>query len=250
MKALVVYKNKKERTEIHTNKLIEKYFNVTYTWRNHVTKKHTSNADLIITLGGDGTVLSASHYLINKPILTVNSSPNTSEGVLTKINITQLEQKLKEIQSNNFKTEKLERIEVSINNKSIDLLSLNEVFIANEKAYRTSKYKIKFKNIEEEHRSSGLIFSTGTGSTAWFKSSHGEPFSPQSKFIKMIVREPYIGRIKKFSLLNAQIDEDEEFEVTPLVPSVLAIDSIKEIKLKKNDKVKIKISKHPLIRII
>lgn len=250
MKALVVYKNEKERTDMHTNKLIEKYFTVVYAWRNHVTKKHTSDADIIIALGGDGTVLSASHYLTNKPILTVNSSPNTSEGALTTINLSQLDQKLNDIATNNFKTEKLERIEISINNKIVDLLSLNEIFIANEKAYHTSKYKIKFKNSEEEHRSSGLIFSTGTGSTAWFKSALGTPFSPQSKFIKMIVREPYLGRIKKFSLLNAQINEDEEFEVIPLVPSVLAIDSIKEIKLKKNDKVKIKISKHPLIRII
>jgi len=109
---------------------------------------------------------------------------------------------------------------------------------------------LRFKEKEEEQRSSGLIFSTGTGSTAWFKSARGEPFSPQSKFIKMIVREPYLGRIKKFSVLNATIYENEKIEVVVLVPSVLAIDSIKEYGLNKGDIVKINISKHPLRRIV
>ncbi len=250
MKVLVVCKDPKGERESKILNIIEKYFEPVYEWKNHLSKKQLDNIDFVIAIGGDGTVLSASHYLIDKPLLAVNCSPNTSEGALTTINIDQLEDKLKDIKLNNFKDEKLERIEILINNKPLDLLSLNEVFIANEKAYLISKYKIKFKDKIEEQRSSGLIFSTGTGSTAWFKSAGGKPFSPQSKFIEMIVREPYIRKIIKFSTVKATITENEEFEIIPLVPIVLAIDSIREYKVSEKEIIKIRISKHPLIRII
>ncbi len=249
MKALVVCKHPENSKEAESCRIIEKDFSPVYSWKNDLSKKDLEGIDLVIAIGGDGTVLSAAHYLIDKPILAVNSSPSTSEGALTTISVDELDDKLKEIKNNNAKEEKLERIEVLINNQPLDLLALNEVFIANEKAYLISKYNVKFKAKEEEQRSSGIIFSTGTGSTAWFKSAGGSPFSSQSKFIEMIVREPYIRRISKFSMLKETIKENEEFEITPLVPSVLAVDSIREFKVKKGDSIKIRISKHPLRRI-
>lgn len=250
MKTLVVCKHPERTLESESCKMIESSLNPIFAWKNHLTKKDLENIDLVIALGGDGTVLSASHYIKDKPILAVNSSPGKSEGALTTISSSQLGKKIEEIKDNKFKTEKLERIEVSINNTPLDILSLNEVFIANEKAYLISKYKIKFNNIEEEQRSSGIIFSTGTGSTAWFNSASGTPFPANSKFIKMIVREPYKGKLGRFSLTETTIKENDEFTFIALTPSILAIDSIREVKLKEGDEVKIKISKHPLLRII
>jgi len=250
MKALIVCKHPEGAVTANVCKLIEKDFSPVYAWRNNLSKSHLKDIDIVIAIGGDGTVLSASHFLIDKPLLAVNSSPETSEGALTTILIDDLDKKLKEIKENAFKEEKLERIEILINNKPLDVLALNEVFIANDKAHLISRYKLKFNDGEEEQRSSGLIFSTGTGSTAWFKSAGGEQFSPQSRFIKMIVREPYIRRLLKFSMLRETIHENQEIEIIPLVPSILVIDSIREIKLKRYDSIKVKISKYPLRRII
>lgn len=251
MKALVVCKHSKNEAESQACRIIQhKNLKTSYAWKNTLSSKHLKNINLIIAIGGDGTILSASHYTKNIPLLAVNSSPNTSEGALTTIPIAKLKNKLNKILKNNYKTEKLERIQVSINNNPLNLLALNEVFIANEKAYLISKYKIKHKNKEETQKSSGLIFSTGTGSTAWFKSAGGVPFSPQSKFIKMIVREPYQGKLIKTKTKSLTIKENQTITIIPLVPSILAIDSIREYKLNRNDKITIKISKYPLIRII
>ncbi|MEI6849864.1 MAG: NAD(+)/NADH kinase [archaeon] len=250
MKTLVVCKHPEGAIESDSCRLIEKHFSPIYAWKNNLEKKDLKDIDLVIALGGDGTVLSASHYLTEKPLLAVNSSPTKSEGALTTLSVANLGTKLNAIKNGKFKTEKLERIEVFINDKPLDILSLNEVFIANEKAYLISKYKISFKSKEEEQRSSGLIFSTGTGSTAWFKSAKGTPFAADSKFIKMITREPYKGKLGKFSLTEATINEGEEFHVYPLCNSVLAIDSIHEFKVKEGDKITLRISSHPLLRII
>lgn len=253
-KILVVCKYSENSKEAKVCRLIlNEGFDVIYSWKNSLKPKQLENIDFVVSIGGDGTALSASHYLQNKPILMVNSNPEKSEGALTTISFNDLNKKLKEIELGKYKVEKLGRIEVFINNILQKPLALNEVFVANEKAYLISKYKIKFygknKKREEEQRSSGLIFTTGTGSTAWFKSAGGKPFSPQAKFIKMIVREPYLGKIKRFSILRETIYKNEFVEVVILTPSVLAIDSIREFKLKKNDKIKVKISGYFLLKI-
>jgi NAD+ kinase len=254
MKALVVCKHPHEKEHPDVHKILESFqksgLEVVYAWKNTLTKKELDGIDLVISVGGDGTALSASHFIEDKPLLAVNSSPETSVGALTTLTLAGLREKLEQISKKKFKTENLERIEVAINGKPAEHLALNDVFIASEKAYHISKYKIKFKNEEELQRSSGLIFSTGTGSTAWFKSAGGIPFSPQSKFIRMIVREPYCGKNECETIKNLEIKENEQIEVTPLVKSVLAIDSIREYFLNSGDKVIIKISKIPLKRII
>jgi len=249
-KVLVVCKHSDEEEESSVCKLIRKEgFEIVYSWKNNLDKNQLDGVEFVISIGGDGTALSASHFTFELPLLAVNSNPKKSEGVLTTININELEKKLEEIKKDNFETEKLERIEAEINGKKIDFPALNEIFIANEKAYLVSKYKIKIKENAEEQRSSGLIFSTGTGSTAWFKSAGGKPFKPDARHIKMIVREPYFGKLKKFEILEAEINEGENAEIIPLTKMILAIDSIREIKINEKDRVKIRISDKPLLRI-
>jgi len=252
MKVLVVCKEQHEKhPEIH--KILEESgLDAVYAWKNTLSADGIKGKDIdfVISIGGDGTALSASHFLEEKPLLTVNLSPESSVGALTTLAVDNLAEKLAEIKSGKFKTEKLERIDVKINGKNAEHPALNDVFVASEKAYHISKYKIKFNGKEETQNSSGLIFSTGTGSTAWFKSAGGAPFSPQARFIRMIVREPYKGKQNEFSLKNIQINENEEIEIIPFVKSILAVDSIREYSLNAGDSIKIKISKNALRRII
>jgi NAD kinase len=249
--ALIVCKHPKESKEANACKLINKKgLKAFYAWKNTFAEKELNNIDLVIAIGGDGTILSASHYLKDKPMLAVNISPETSEGALATIPLADLDKKLNEIVNKKYSIQKLERIEVLINKTPIPFLSLNEVFIANEKPYLISKYELHLKNLKETQKSSGLLFATGTGSTAWFKSAGGAPFSPESKYIKMITREPYFRKLSNPSLLKETINENERITIVPLTPSILAIDSIREYKLSPLDNVAIRISNHPLIRII
>ena len=99
MKVLVACKYPAGAVESNACKLIEKDFNPIYEWHGNLSKTSLSDVDFVIAIGGDGTVLSAAHYLIDKPILAVNSSPTTSEGALTTISIDQLDKKLKQIKT-------------------------------------------------------------------------------------------------------------------------------------------------------
>ncbi len=224
-----------------------------YSWKNTLTPKDLQGFDFIISIGGDGTALSASHYLINKPLLSVNSAPESSEGALTTLTLDKLKEKLVKISKGDFEVESLERIDVYVNGKVQEPIAWNDIFFASVKAYHISKYIVNARiggvTIEEIQKSSGLIFATGAGSTAWYRSAGGKPFGPQEKVFKMIVREPYQGRIGKFKLLNATFGPEDWIKIKPLVPSVLAIDSIREFLLDRGDDVEIRQSRHPLLRI-
>ena len=131
-------------------------------------------------------------------------------------------------------------------------ITWNDVFFASVKAYHVSRYKllatILGKKYEEMQMSSGLVLATGAGSTAWFRSAGGQSFSPQEKVFKMIVREPYHGR-NQFKLLNAEFGPNDSLKLIPLIPSVVAIDSIREFLLNPGDVVEIRRSERPLLRI-
>lgn len=255
MKILVVCKHAENSREARIlDSAVREGFDVKYSWKNTLTPQDLGGCDLVVSIGGDGTALSASHFLTVRPLLAVNSDPDRSEGALTTINIDELEKKLKEIKKGKMKLEKLERIEVYLNGRLQNPLAWNEVFVANEKAYNVSKYRIRLKHkgevVEEFQKSSGIIFSTGAGSTAWFKSAGGKPFSAQSRYIEMLVREPYFGKLNKFRILKARVDEKDVAEIYPETDMVLAIDSIREILVKPQDVVTIKISNKPLLRVI
>lgn len=251
IKAIIVCKNPEGGEESKLNTILKhEDFDFIYSWKNTLSQKDLKDIDLVIAIGGDGTILSASHFLLDKPLLAINSDPQKSVGALATITLEELPNKLEEIKLEKSKHDRLERIEVSINDCPISHLVLNEVFIGNEKPFHLSKYELSIKGKKETQRSSGLIFSTGTGSTAWFQSAGGKPFQKDSKFIKMIVREPYQGKDTQYTMTNCEIQETEEIKITLLGHAILAVDSIREYKLNPQDIVKLKISSHPLKRII
>jgi NAD kinase len=253
MKTLVVCKYPEDSPESAKCKILnEEGFDFVYAWKNTLKPSDLNGVRLVISIGGDGTALSASHYLSSQNLLAVNSAPETSVGALTTISLKELPRKMEEIRAGKYKTENLERISVFINREIVEPIALNEVFIGNIKAYLIAKYKVKFNGREEIQKSSGLIFASGTGSTAWFKSAGGRPFAADSRYIKMLVREPYEGHKKEIRYLFKEktVGEGEEISVVPLTPAVLAVDSIREFHLNPNDEVVIKISNHPLKRIV
>jgi NAD kinase len=160
---------------------------------NDLKKEDLKESDLIITLGGDGTFVKAANLVENSPILGINVESHKSEGALTDLELKDIE-KLKDLFSGKYSIQTRQRAKVKLNGKFIDEHALNEVYVGATSQFHSSRYKIKFKGNEEEHRSSGVIVSTGTGSPAWFYSAGGKIFSPEEDKLSFIVREPYRGK--------------------------------------------------------
>lgn len=254
-KVLIITKNEKEKEHILKTQ-IKEYLGkkeIEVTELSKVDKYFINKFDLIITFGGDGTFVKAANIIDNAFILGINSRPETSEGALTTINVNELE-KLRNINKGDYEVLTRERIKVKLNGKVLDEHPLNEVYIGAESQFHTSRYRINFKGKEEEHRSSGIIVSTGTGSPAWFYSAGGEVFNYDEKKLRFIVREPYHGkRIYKPTILNGEVKEGEKLVVKSEKDfgGVVAINDTL-YNFNKGDSVEIELSGKPLkaIKII
>ena len=129
MKVLVVCKDEGSKDDESCRMIKEEGFEVVYAWKNTLSKKELEGVDFVISIGGDGTALSASHYLEDKPLLAVNSRPGKSEGVLTIISIGDLNQKLKEIKKKGFELEELDFHNRVYEGYMIELKKINHVKI-------------------------------------------------------------------------------------------------------------------------
>lgn len=254
-KILLVYSeklsNKHLKSVDEVKKLIEKldldYVSVEV--RN--LKKDLFNVDLVITAGGDGTFIRAASYLKETPILGINSEPEFSEGALTSLDDSELNI-LKEILKGDYSILKRQRIKVILNGKELDQLALNDVYVGSTTHYHSSRYVIDFKGNQEEQRSSGILFSTGSGSSAWYKSAGGNIFDANEKKIKFLVREPFSGRVFQPKIIREEILEGEKVKVISKrhEGGVISLDSNFHSDFNIPDKVEIQLSEFPLKVIV
>lgn len=244
----VVYHSKDRSLKLACNALKENKVKFSIFSRDELSKKSFKNKDFVIAIGGDGTFLRASHFVGSSIIMGVNSDPKNKEGFFMCCNIDDFGNKFRKIIKNNFKKIKLNRLEVKICNKKLDISALNEVYVGSAKAYHTSSYEIFIDGKKEIQKSSGVLIATAAGSTAWIGSAGGRKLGLNSKKIQYLARDPYSGRISKASLKKGFADK---IKIKALKSDlVVVIDSLtKEYTLKKGNSVEIMASDEPLTAI-
>jgi NAD+ kinase len=129
------------------------------------------NADLIITVGGDGTVLKTCMSIPKPetPILAVNMG---RRGYLTEVDPENAMHAVESYIKGVCKTEERAKLSVAVEGEaSID--GLNEVVISSGTPSKMLHFAVSVDNSRLEFRSDGLIVSTPTGSTAYSLSANG-----------------------------------------------------------------------------
>ncbi|XP_057766370.1 probable NADH kinase isoform X2 [Salvia miltiorrhiza] len=169
------------------------------------------DVDLVITVGGDGTLLQASHLMDDSiPILGVNSDPTQpkevaefseefdatrSTGYLCASTTSNFEQVVDGILENRAEPSELSRMAITINSKPIPTYALNDILLAHPCPAAVSRFSFRIKKDGEpsslhHSRSSGLRVSTGAGSTAAMHSTGGFTMPILSRELQYLVREP------------------------------------------------------------
>jgi len=170
-------------------------------------------SDLVITIGGDGTALGASHYVRGSALFGVNSAPGDSLGHFCSANRKNFAEQLDAILSGKWKPKELARLQVMLDEKTLPELALNDVLIAHECPASTTRYLLKVGRREEEHRSSGIWISTAAGSTAGIGSAGGRKMPLGSKRIQYLVRELYREPKRSYALTRGFVEADENIVV-------------------------------------
>ncbi|HOP85732.1 MAG TPA: NAD(+)/NADH kinase [Syntrophorhabdaceae bacterium] len=141
-------------------------------------------AELIIVLGGDGTLLAVARQLKGKevPILGVNLG---GLGFLTEISVEELPSMLKSILSGNYKTSRRMMLDVGVirdGNMIFNLPVLNDAVITKDALARIIDIEVYVNNVYlTTYKADGLIFSTPTGSTGYSLSAGGPILYPSLK---------------------------------------------------------------------
>lgn len=176
-------------------------------------KRKISAADLVITIGGDGTALGASHYITHGCMLGVNSAPGDSVGHFCHTNRDNFAQRFADILMARWKPTELARLSILLDDKLIPELALNDVLIAHDCPAATTRYLIECGQIGEEQRSSGVWIATAAGSTAGIRSAGGRVMPLGSRRLQFLVRELYREPHRSYALTRGFLDPGIELAV-------------------------------------
>lgn len=124
--------------------------------------------DCVVVLGQDGLVANTVKYLQGQPVIGVNPDPQRWDGVLLPFQINDLKTILPDVFAQRRTTQQVTMAQVRLNNGQT-LYGVNDLFIG-QKTHVSARYRIHLGKKQENHSSSGIIVSTGLGSTGWFKS--------------------------------------------------------------------------------
>lgn len=144
-------------------------------YRGELEKSGIGVADLVISVGGDGTFLEVSHYILSPdvPVLGVNSDPNVSTGFFTYVAANNFARALGEIGAGNAALIRLNRLGIILNGEKVPEPVLNDVLVAHTNPAAVARYKLIADGSSSEVRSSGLLVCTAAGSTGWMYQENG-----------------------------------------------------------------------------
>jgi NAD+ kinase len=167
-------------------------------------------ADLVLTVGGDGTLLGASHRVGETPILGVNSAPSHSVGFFCGAQKGQVATALARAVAGKMKAVTLTRMSVLVNDRAVSTRVLNDALFCHKSPAATSRYILRLGAAMEEQKSSGFWIGPAAGSTAAQRSAGGRILPLTSRKLQMVVREPYTPEGERLRLTRVLIDEGDE----------------------------------------
>ncbi|HEX5759431.1 MAG TPA: NAD(+) kinase, partial [Thermoanaerobaculia bacterium] len=164
---------------------------VTGTAPDAAARRGLARARLVISVGGDGTLLAASHHVTAGALLGVNSAPRDSVGHFALARRETIARVLDSIAAGRLRPFAVTRIRTLLDGAAVGAPALNDVLVAHQHPAATSRYLLRRGRIVEEHRSSGLWIATAAGSTGGIRSSGGAVMSLRSRRLQFRARELY-----------------------------------------------------------
>ena len=193
--------------------------------------------DLVITIGNNGLVVNAAKYLDGQPIVGINADPSREEGIVAPFDVDRALQILPFVLRGDFHAQTVTMAEVTLNDGQ-KLLAFNDLFIGH-RSHVSARYRIEFRGRAEDHSSSGIIVSTGAGSTAWLKSIYtgalgvvreicpnaiGIPAAISSSFpwsadiLRFSVREPWPSRKSQAGIVFGTVQDGQVLRLVSQMP--------------------------------
>lgn len=193
--------------------------------------------DLVISVGPDGLVVNIAKYLRTQLLLALNPDPQRIDGILIPFHIEQGAFAIQQIARDQFKASHISMAKAQLNDGQA-LYAVNDLFIG-QRTHLSARYALRLGTIQENHSSSGIIVSTGAGSTGWFRSivtgaaSVIQNFSPENgaaaakekyrfdweaDYLYYSVREPFVSKVSAANLVFGRIERGQNLQIISQMP--------------------------------
>jgi NAD kinase len=127
-----------------------------------------ANDELVIVVGQDGLVANTAKYALARPIIGVNPEPTRYDGVLLPFNAQSSAKALRQTIEGKARIRTVTMALAKLNDGQ-HLLAFNDLFIG-VRSHVSARYRITVGKQTERQSSSGILVSTGAGSTGWMSS--------------------------------------------------------------------------------
>jgi hypothetical protein len=124
--------------------------------------------DGVVVLGQDGLVANTLKYLEGQRVVAVNPDPERWDGVLLPFTVRDLGRVMRDEAAARRPVKAVSMAQATLNTGE-RLLAVNDLFIGR-RTHASARYVVTANGREELQSSSGVIVSTGLGSTGWLKS--------------------------------------------------------------------------------
>ena len=231
-----IFEYLKERTELIItdelhNIIKDKYPSSDFTVA-PLTEFNTHNPDILVTIGGDGTILRALHKC-NIKIFGINAGV---VGFLTEVHIKDSIESLEKILNNDYTLDERARLKTILNDKTLEPAT-NEAVIHTSDIAKMRLYLIQVNEVSvQTMRADGIIISTPTGSTSYAMSAGGPILDPKVDAFIIVPIAPF-----KLSSRPLVVPSNSIISIKLMEPnrnSVLVIDGQEEYEITPNDIVK------------
>jgi NAD+ kinase len=183
-------------------------------FRHRSDHKHTQDVDLVVTLGGDGTLLWASHLVASKtPIVAINTAPRDSVGYFCAGTRREMADVLAAALSGDLPETKLTRMQVTVDDKLLSQRVLNDALYCHDCPASTSRYELRLGRAHELQKSSGVWVGPAAGSSAAQHSAGGKLMPIEAEELQFVVREPYEADGSSYQLKQGLVAKGQALKI-------------------------------------
>ena len=199
--------------------------------RSYLPSYQFGDNDLVVVIGQDGLVANTLKYLQGQPVVGINPDPARWDGPLLRFEAAQIADVIKNVTNNTADSQQITFAQAQTNDGQT-LQAVNDLFIGPQ-SHTSARYTLVHGTQREEQSSSGIIVSTGFGSTGWLQSilagargvypdsethvlSNG--FDWNAEQLQFAVREPFPSLTTGTQLVFGTVQKNDQLTIESRMP--------------------------------
>jgi NAD+ kinase len=210
-------------------------------WEEDKAKAQMAESELMLSIGGDGTILRAVRAVIPHavPIVGINLG---NLGFMTEFKADEAFEKLPRLLDGDGWIEERAMLEAELLSQDKVFNAMNDVFVGRRSSARLVQVETKVDGeVLATYRADGVIVATATGSTGYSLAAGGPILHPQAK---EIIFKPVCPHLALDRAVVLPAEAELQIKVTTTHEAMLSIDGQVEMPLSSGDEVKVKRSRH------